>query len=571
MLTTLTNDLSIPDNIKELQTMVVELHKKLDEMEKNYELETRLLRERVNQLLQQIYGRKSEKFSLLLDDGFDQSLLFKEPQEAQEGNFRGAENSDDESEDEDNSITIAEHKRKKRGRKPLPDNFERVEIVHDLSAEEKQCGCGCEMSRIGEEVSEQLEMVPSQFWVIRHVRPKYACKNCEGVDGDEDESSVKIAPVPMQLIPKSICTPSLLSHILISKFCDSLPFYRQEKQFHRFDIVLSRGTMCTWAVKVAEKCKRLVELLHHAILSGPLINIDETTFQVLSEPDRRVDSKSYMWVFRGGPPGKVGVLYIYDESRSGSVASEFLGDFQGYVQTDGFSGYDFLDIREGIIHVGCWAHVRRKFFAVVKAFVDKGKGKGKGKGLGKAGEALQTIRDLYAIEKKARDMGLPPEMVYEERQQKSKPIVDKFKLWLEELAPTVPPKSLLGNAVNYTLGQWPRLIKYLDNGLLRMDNNLVENDIRPFVVGRKNWLFFGQPEGADAGAVLYSLIETAKANGLEPYHYLLYLFDKLPGLDVDSICDDQLRSLLPMNLTPEVLVDHKKEYLKARGQEGTLI
>jgi transposase len=168
-------------------------------------------------------------------------------------------------------------------------------------------------------------------------------------------------------------------------------------------------------------------------------------------------------------------------------------------------------------------------------------------------------------------MGLPPEMVYEERQQKSKPIVDKFKLWLEELAPTVPPKSLLGNAVNYTLGQWPRLIKYLDNGLLRMDNNLVENDIRPFVVGRKNWLFFGQPEGADAGAVLYSLIETAKANGLEPYHYLLYLFDKLPGLDVDSICDDQLRSLLPMNLTPEVLVDHKKEYLKARGQEGTLI
>ena len=186
MLTTLTTDLNIgqlPDNIKELQTMVVELHKKLDEMEKNYEVETRLLREKVNQLLHQIYGRKSEKFSLLLDDGFDQCLLFKEPQEAQERNFRGAENSDDESEDEE--ITIAEHKRKKRGRKPLPDNLERIEMVHDISEEEKQCNCGCKKSCIGEEISEQLEMNQAQFRVIRHIRLKYACLNCEGVENPE--------------------------------------------------------------------------------------------------------------------------------------------------------------------------------------------------------------------------------------------------------------------------------------------------------------------------------------------------------------------------------------------------
>lgn len=161
-------------------------------------------------------------------------------------------------------------------------------------------------------------------------------------------------------------------------------------------------------------------------------------------------------------------------------------------------------------------------------------------------------------------MDFPPELIYEERQQKSKPILDKFKLWLEELAPTVPPKSLLGKALNYTLGQWPRLIKYLDNGILRMDNNLVENDIRPFVVGRKNWLFFDQPGGAEAGAALYSLIETAKANGLEPYHYLLYLFDKLPLFEGEGECDEQLKSLLPMNLTPEILAEHKSEYLKER-------
>jgi transposase len=565
MLTTDSSLRKLPDNVKELQIMVVALHKKLDEMEKNYELEAHLLRERVNQLIQEIYGRKSEKFSSLLSeyDGFEQSLLFEE---AQEENLRESENENN----EDEEIIVAEHKRKKRGRKPLPPEFERIEIVHDLSEEEKQCGCDIEMEQIGEEISEELEMTPARFWVVRHIRLKYACKNknCEGVERAEGEKAVKIAPVPLQLVPKSIATPSLLSHIFVSKFCDSLPFYRQEQQFRRLGLELSRGTMCIWTVKVAEKCKRLVELLRQVILSGPLINIDETTFQVLCEPDRRVDSKSYMWVVRGGPPGSVAVVYIYNESRSGSVASEFLGDFQGYVQTDGFCGYDFLDIREGIIHVGCWAHARRKFFTVVKVLGGKGKVKNL-EGFGKAGEAVQTIRDLYAIEKKARDMDLPPELIYEERQQKSKPIVDKFKLWLQELAPTVPPKSLLGKALNYTLGQWPRLIKYLDNGILRMDNNLVENDIRPFVVGRKNWLFFDQPGGAEAGATLYSLIETAKANGLEPYHYLLYLFDKLPGLDGEAMCDDQLRALLPMNLTPEILADHKKEYLKARGQEGT--
>jgi transposase len=549
--------LSLPDDVKELQMMVVELREKMEELERNYEVENQLLRERVNQLIHQIYGRKSEKLSFLLD-GFEQSLLFKDAENAENAEKR-EENLLESGNSEDEEITIPEHKRKKPGRKPLPDNLERIEIVHDLCEEEKQCGCGCEMSRIGEEVSEQLEMVPAQFWVIRHVRPKYACKNCEGVDGADGESSVKIAPVPMQLIPKSICTPSLLSHILISKFCDSLPFYRQEQQFNRFGIVLSRATMCLWAVKAAEKCKRLVELLRQVILSGPLINVDETTFQVLCEPDRQVDSKSYMWVFRGGPPGNEAVVYIYDESRSGSVASDFLGDYRGYVQTDGFSGYDFLDNREGIIHVGCWAHARRKFFKVVKAAGGKGKVKNL-KGFGKAGEALQTIRDLYVIEKKARNMNLPPELIYEERQQLSKPILDKFELWLQELAPTVPAKSLLGKALNYTLGQWPRLIKYLDDGIIRMDNNLVENDIRPFVVGRKNWLFFEQPGGADAGAILYSLIQTAKVNGLEPYKYFCYIFDKLPGIDVED--DEQMKALLPTNLARDALKAHQKGYLE---------
>ena len=547
----LTKDMNVffPADVPGLQTMVLDLRKKTDEAVKNYdrsEAENKLLREHIHQLQHQLYGRKSEK--LALDDDFGQSSLFEQASDY--------ESIEPETGDE---ITVPAHKRKKGGRKVLPADLRRIEVVHDISKDEKQCGCGSEMSRIGEEVSEQLEMVPARFWVMRHIRPKYACKNCEGVEKHEEERSVKIAPVSLQLLAKTISTPSLLSHILVSKFCDSLPFYRQEQQFKRLGIALCRATMCNWAIKVAERCKRLVELLRQDILSGPLINIDETTVQVLCEPDRRVDSNSYMWVLRGGPPGKESVLYQYDESRSGRVASDILGDYQGYVQTDGYSAYDFLDIREGITHVACWAHVRRKFFAVLKASGVKGKVKNFN-GLGKAGEALQTIHDLYAIERTALELELPPELLYQYRQTHSKPILDKFELWLKELAPTVNPKGLLGKAVNYTLRQWPRLIKYLDDGIVRMDNNLAENAIRPFVVGRKNWLFFDQPGGAEAGAILYSLIETAKTNGLEPYKYFLYLFDKLP-LPLKEDDEEKLKTLLPQNLTPEVLDEHQKEYL----------
>ena len=316
--------------------------------------------------------------------------------------------------------------------------------------------------------------------------------------------------------------------------------------------------MCSWAIGVAEQCKPLVQLLRKEILSGPLINIDETTTQVLNEPDRKAQKKSFMWVSRGGQPGKVVVVYHYNESRSSSVAQELLEDYQGCVQTDGYSGYNFLNSNENITHAGCWAHVRRKFLDVLKA---GGKStKNKPKGLGKAGEAVQIIRELYAIEKKADEQGLSTQQLQQERQANAKPIVDKFEIWLKELAPKAPPKSYLGKALNYTLRQWPHLTKYLDNGIIRMDNNLAENAIRPFVVGRKNWLFFDQPGGAEAGATMYSLIETAKENGLEPYDYFLFLFDKLPLIDREDQL--QIKALLPSNQDAQALKDYKKQYME---------
>jgi transposase len=538
---------SLPSDTVDLQAMVLELYEKIDEMSKNYErseMENKLLRERVHQLQHQIYGRKSEKFSL--GDGFEQYVLFEESEMPEE-----SENNKSEVEEE---ITVPEHKRKKGGRKPLPEEFPRVEVVHDLSEEEKMCACGCQRSRIGEEVSEQLEMQPAQFRVLRHIRYKYACKNCEGVENAEGEGAVKIAPVPVQLIPKSIATPSLLSYIFVSKFCDALPFYRQEKLFDRIGFEISRATMCHWAVKVSDKCKDLLELLRSEVLSGPLINIDETTLQVLHEPGRRFDSKSYMWVFRGGAPDKPVYVYIYSESRSGDVAANFLDFYHGYVQTDGYSGYDYLDRREGIIHLGCWSHVRRKFKDVERAGDQFANG-------GLAREALYKIGQLYRIEKEARVNGLDADELYLERQKRSKPLLYEFERWLKENALKASPKTSLGKAFSYTLSQWHRLVGYVLDGRLRMDNNLAENAIRPFVVGRKNWLFNDQPDGATASATLYSLIETAKANDLEPYKYLCYLFDRLPFAQ----STEDLQKLLPPNLTPEFLAQHHLNMFRRVG------
>ena len=229
------------------------------------------------------------------------------------------------------------------------------------------------------------------------------------------------------------------------------------------------------------------------------------------------------------------------------MAADFLRGYEGYVQTDGYSGYEFLDHMPGIVHLGCMAHARRKFVEVTGA---AGKKKGGKKKIGSADVALSYIRKLYAIEKKARVEGLDPEAIYEVRQNESVPILHEFKKWLDDRATRTPPKGLLGKAISYTLRQWDRLIKYVDSGLLMPDNNLAENAIRPFVVGRKAWLFSGNPKGARASAALYSLIETAKANGLEPYAYLRYLFEKLPLAD----STEAYKALLPQYIDKASLV-----------------
>jgi len=302
--------------------------------------------------------------------------------------------------------------------------------------------------------------------------------------------------------------------------------------------------MSSWAMKVADRCGPLMDMLREEIRSGPLINADETTVQVLEEPGRSSTSTSYMWIFRGGPPGKPVLMYQYHPSRSGEVAKKFLEGYRGCVQTDGYAGYDFLDELPDILHVGCWAHARRKFIEVIQA---RGKEKHKA---GSADVAVEYIRKLYKIEDEARVLELGADDLQRLRKQKSKPVLDEFRAWLDKKSVQTPPKGLLGKAVAYTLGQWSRLIRYIDFGFVTPDNNLAENAIRPFVVGRKNWLFSGNPEGAQASATLYSLIETAKANGLEPYRYLRHLFENLPL----AYTTDEYKALMPQHIDPKSLV-----------------
>lgn len=524
----------LPDDSESLKLIIADLQGQFAGLKNRYDNDTNILLEQIRHLRGKLFGRKSEK--LAMDTNIQPLLLFDMP-----------EPEDVEVDEPEEEVHVPPHTRKKRGRKPLPEDLPRIEVVHDISEEEKTCKCGCELTRIGEEVSEQLDIIPAKAQVIKNIRPKYVCRDCEGLE--DDGPTVKIAPVPLQIIPKSIASPGLLAHVLTGKFVDSLPFYRQEKQFSRIGVDLTRSSMCNWAMKAAEACRPLYNLFQDAVLSGTYINADETTVQVLKEPGRAPTSKSYMWLFRRGDPDMPVLIYQYHPTRSAGVASDFLCGYSGYVQTDGYSGYDFLDKDPNIRHIGCWAHARRKFMDMVKA-------QGKRKKTGSGDVALSYIRKLYRIENEAKKKNLSHEEILQLRKEKAVPVLEDFHKWLSKRSLQTPPKGLLGQAISYTLRQWNRLVGYLEDGRLFPDNNLAENAIRPFVVGRKNWLFSGTPEGAETSAMIYSLIETAKANLLEPYSYLRYIFEKLPT----SNSLEELDLLLPWNL------DGKELALAAMGK-----
>jgi len=514
----------LPDDLDALKSLVADQATKLDDVtarnaqltteNQRYQAQVLTLTEQLNLALARRYAASSEKLSP------DQIRLFDEAEVDTRAVARA----------EDETVTVPEHTRRKRGRKPLPEALPRVEVIHELPDNERVCPHdGNPLTEIGEVTSEQLDIVPAKIQVIRHIRKQYACRcgHC-----------IKTAALPPQPIPKSLASPGLLAHITVSKYQDALPLYRQETILQRIGVELPRATLANWMIQAGSLIQPVINLLRDRLLAYDILQMDETPVQVLKEPGRAAQSKSNLWLQRGGPPEQPVVLYDYDPGRGAEVPKRLLAGFTGYLQTDGYDGYNAVVAANGLVHVGCMAHARRKFSETVKA-------QGKKKQHGKAHQGLALIQKLYRVEKQARE--LTPEERHEHRQRHARTILDELRGWLDEVLPQVPPTSATGKALNYLHNEWDKLIRYLDDGRLEIDNNGAENAIRPFVLGRKNWLFSASVKGVQASANLYSLIETAKANGLEPYAYLRYLFTELPK----ATAVEAIEALLPGNLSKD--------------------
>ena len=431
------------------------------------------------------------------------------------------------------SNTPSDKPRKKPGRKPLPDGLPRIRIEHTVPEAEQVCDCGCQRVVIGEETSEQLDIIPAKVQVIVNVRKKYARKQCE--------TGILTAPLPPQPIPKSNASPGLLAHVATAKYQDGLPLHRQEAVLNRSGVEIPRNTLANWMIKSGELIQPLINLLEDKLLSYPAMHCDETTLQVLNEPDKQASQKSYMWVRVGGPPAQPIRLFQYADSRRGEVASTLLAGFEGYLQTDDYAGYNTACTENTITQLGCWAHARRKFIDAQKA------SSGKTKKTGKADVAINLISKLYAVEKRIK--ALSPEEKYSTRQNEAIPILTAIRQWLDKTLHSTLPKGLLGKALSYLEKNWTKLTVYTEDGHLSIDNNPAENAIRPFVIGRKNWLFSATVRGANSCANLYGLIETAKANGLDPYTYLRHVFKELPK----ATGVDDVEALLPWNMNTQMI------------------
>lgn len=480
--------------------------------EKNQRIQ--LLEEMIKTLRHKQFGASSEK------DSAAQINLFNE-----------AEAEPDEHAATNDDIIVPTHRRKKQKRASIPANIPREDIIHDLPESEKFCPHdGAALKCIGEESSEQLDIIPAKITALRHLRKKYACPCCE--------QYLITAPKPAQAIEKSMAAPGLLAHVAVSKYCDGLPLYRQISMFKRIGVELDRGTLAHWMIKLGALVQPLINRLQEMAGEQSVLHMDETPLQVLNEPGKTAQSKSYMWVTAATQASTPLILYHYSVSRSGETPLHLLSDFHGALMVDGYDGYSAVCTNNQLTRLGCWAHARRKF-------IDAQRQQPTGK-VGKSDQALAFIKKLYRYEQLAK--GMSTDERYAIRQSQAKPELDKLKRWLEKTQQNTPPQSLLGKAVTYLHNQWDRLTAYTESGAWPIDNNRAENAIRPFVIGRKNWLFANSQAGAYASANLYSLIETAKANEVEPYAYLKQVFTLLPQAknleDIDALLPQRVKGVV---------------------------
>ena len=453
------------------------------------------------------FGRRSETLSpdqvSLLDDLIDIDIADIESELEQQASAQPP----------------AENKRQAK-RAPLPAELPRTVITHE--PEQTHCGCGCALRRVGEDISEKLDYTPGEFSVERHIRGKWVCDQCD---------TLTQAPVAPHVIDKGIPTTGLLAHVLVAKYADHLPLYRQERIFARAGHAIARSTLADWVGRCGVELQPLVDALRDSLLQEAVLHGDETPVPMLA-PGKKKTHQAYVWAFASPHTSPLqGVVYEFKESRAGKHARAFLQGWQGKLVCDDFSGYK-AGFNQGITEIACWAHVRRKFYDLLDSKKSQ-----------IAEQALNYIGQLYQIEAECKPLSAPERQQI--RQAQSKQIIDLIYQWLLAQRQRVPKGSPISKAIHYTVKRWDALLRYLDDGAVPIDNNWVENQIRPWALGRNNWLFAGSLRGGQRAAAVMSLIQSARINGHDPYAYLKDVLARLPTQKASAIGE-----LLPHNWEP---------------------
>jgi transposase len=503
-------------NAEELQALKKALAEALGEL-RVVRTERDLLKEQLSRFKRQLFEAKSEKVSEA-SAAHQKDMFFNEAED------QGAQAQPAAEETDHDKIDVPAHRRAKRGRRPLDPALPREVIRHELPEAERVCAHdGAALREIGVEVSEQLDIVPQQVRVIRHERVKYACPCCD--------AGLRLAAKPAQVIPKGLLSEAALAWVITSKYLDGLPLYRQAALLGRFGgTQLSRNTLAAGVVRVGQAVQPVVNLLRDTLLDSAIVHGDETEVQVLKEPGRKAQTKSYMWVQMTEASGPEGTgppirLFGYAPSRSTQTARTLYEGMRAgsVLMSDGYEPYAAIAEQHRLVHLGCWAHCRRYFNDALQALPKDKRGPEQ-----LPSRFIDLIGRLYKVEADARRDALDAQALRQQRELHSAPVLEESRALALQHLHAVLPGSLLGKALHYLTAQWPKLVRYVDDGRWPIDNNACENAIRPFVVGRRNWLFADTVAGANASANLYSLLQTCLANGIDGYRYLSALLVELP-------------------------------------------
>jgi len=508
---------SLPDDVEALKALVLaqaaSLEVKDEELRsKSFQIEQ--LKAQLAKLRRMQFGCSSEK----LDRAIEQLELLLGDLEEAEGQKAAA------------PPALAGEETQKPVRKPLPEHLPRETAVHvDACACPK---CGGELRRLGEDVTEVLEFVPASFKVIRHVRPKFSCRKCE---------SITQAPMPSLPIERGRPGPGLIAHVLVSKYADHLPLYRQTDIYAREGVELERSTLADWVGRASALVAPIVEALRKDVMASDVLHGDDTPVPVLA-PGTGKTKTGRLWTYvrNGRPHGDLrapAAVYFYSPDRKGEHPQQHLKSFKGTLHADGYAGFNAIFEQNRVVEAACWAHVRRKFFDVHAS-----------NGSPVAKEALDRIGGLYGIEAEAR--GKPPDERRLLREQKSRPLLDQLNAWLAATNTKLSQKTDLAAAIRYTLARWKALTRFVEDGRIEIDNNAAERAIRPLALGRKNYLFAGSDAGGERAAAIYSLIETAKLNGLDPEAYLRDVLARIADHPINRIAE-----LLPWNWNASETLD----------------